>query len=53
MSSEYRDISPEEYWGSFASQWLEDAGDGAIVGGCCGIFPPHIARMRAGIDLGG
>ena len=52
LSTEYRDISPEEYWGAFAAQWLEDAGDGAIVGGCCGIFPPHIARMRAGIDRG-
>ena len=52
LNKEYRDISPEEYWGSFAARWLEDAGDGAIVGGCCGIFPPHIARMRAGIDCG-
>ncbi|KAJ1492871.1 Homocysteine S-methyltransferase [Baffinella frigidus] len=50
LSKEYRDISPEEYWGSFAKQWIDDAGDGAIVGGCCGIFPPHIARLRAGID---
>ena len=50
LNKEYRDISPEEYWDSFATRWLEDAGDGAIVGGCCGIFPPHIARMRAGID---
>ena len=52
LSTEYRDISPDEYWDLFATQWLEDAGDGAIVGGCCGIFPPHIARMRAGIDSG-
>ncbi|KAJ1487325.1 Homocysteine S-methyltransferase [Baffinella frigidus] len=30
LSKEYRDLSPEEYWGSFASQWLEDAGELAV-----------------------
>ncbi|KAJ1472888.1 Homocysteine S-methyltransferase [Baffinella frigidus] len=34
LTTGYRDISPEEYWASFASRWLENAGDrGAIVGG--------------------
>ena len=59
-TGEYRDLSPDEYYTEFASRWLEIGGsektlavDGSrtvVVGGCCGIFPQHIARIRQGMD---
>ena len=57
--SEYRDLSPDEYYTKFAERWLNDRGmekcvggerRRVIVGGCCGIFPPHIARIRQEMD---
>jgi S-methylmethionine-dependent homocysteine/selenocysteine methylase len=45
-----RDLSPEEYAG-FAAQWRALGAD--IVGGCCGIGPAHIARLRADLDGAG
>merc|ERR1712137_1196290 len=39
-NGEYRDLSPEEYYEEFAARWIESGA--TIVGGCCGIFPPHI-----------
>jgi S-methylmethionine-dependent homocysteine/selenocysteine methylase len=57
---EYRDLSPGDYFTEFVSKWLNgdeieekaEGGDGraVVVGGCCGIFPEHIARIRQGID---
>jgi len=41
---EYRDLSPEEYYDSFVAKWIESGA--TIVGGCCGVFPAHIAHMR-------
>jgi len=40
---EYRDISETEYY-DFASKWMSSGA--TIVGGCCGIFPRHIAHIR-------
>eukprot|EP00927_Polykrikos_kofoidii_P080681 TRINITY_DN77625_c0_g1_i1.p1 TRINITY_DN77625_c0_g1~~TRINITY_DN77625_c0_g1_i1.p1 ORF type:complete len:354 (+),score=47.68 TRINITY_DN77625_c0_g1_i1:51-1064(+) len=47
-TGEYRDISADEYFTDFASSWMQDGA--TIVGGCCGIFPPHIARIRRAVD---
>lgn len=38
------DLDPADYLG-FARDWV--AGGGAIIGGCCGIGPEHIAALRA------
>ena len=38
------DLDPEQY-AVFAADWL--AAGAHIVGGCCGIGPEHIARLRA------
>ena len=37
------DLDPERY-AAFVSRWLDGGAD--IVGGCCGIGPEHIARIR-------
>jgi len=42
-SGEYRDLGPEEYYDAFVAKWI--AGGATIVGGCCGIFPHHIAHV--------
>lgn len=58
---EYRDLSPDEYFADYVSAWIQTdrnvpasshgpSGPIPIVGGCCGIFPEHIARIRRGID---
>lgn len=64
-SGEYRDLSPDEYFNDFVSPWIQTERQGSdefsggttrpipIVGGCCGIFPEHIARIRQGIDTAG
>ncbi len=41
------DLNPVGYL-SFVDQWVEVGA--TIVGGCCGIMPPHIAAMRAFLD---
>jgi len=41
---EYRNLSPEEYYDSFVAKWIESGA--TIVGGCCGVFPRHIAHLR-------
>ena len=43
----YRDLSPDEYL-AFAADWV--ASGASVVGGCCGIFPDHIARLAAAFD---
>jgi len=43
-SGEYRDLSPKEYYEEFASKWVDSGA--TIVGGCCGIFPPHIEELE-------
>jgi len=45
---EYRDLGPQEYYESFAQKWIQNGA--TIVGGCCGIFPPHIAYLRERLD---
>jgi len=57
-----RDVSEEKGCGSggsadaatddvsTASESLATAQRGVVVGGCCGVFPSHIQRMRRGID---
>jgi S-methylmethionine-dependent homocysteine/selenocysteine methylase len=45
-----RDLSPEDY-ADFVAQWRAAGAD--IVGGCCGIGPAHIARLRADLDRDG
>eukprot|EP00746_Dinoflagellata_sp_MGD_P087922 gnl/MRDRNA2_/MRDRNA2_34840_c0_seq1.p1 gnl/MRDRNA2_/MRDRNA2_34840_c0~~gnl/MRDRNA2_/MRDRNA2_34840_c0_seq1.p1 ORF type:complete len:343 (-),score=68.84 gnl/MRDRNA2_/MRDRNA2_34840_c0_seq1:273-1301(-) len=42
-SSEYRDMSPEEYYKGFVTKWIEAGA--TTVGGCCGVFPHHIAEI--------
>jgi S-methylmethionine-dependent homocysteine/selenocysteine methylase len=55
-TGEYRDLSPDDYWNIFASRLVNHAAPtaleprGVVVGGCCGIFPQHIQRIREGID---
>jgi len=49
-TGEYRKLSGEEYC-KFMEEWLECGSH--VVGGCCGIFPQHIACMRARLDLMG
>jgi len=44
---EYRDISEAEYY-DFVSKWIDSGA--TAVGGCCGIFPPHIAYIRKRLD---
>jgi len=41
------DITPEVYTAAVKG-WIEEGA--TIVGGCCGIFPEHIAQVRAMID---
>jgi S-methylmethionine-dependent homocysteine/selenocysteine methylase len=43
-SGEYRDLSPHQYYEDFATKWI--ASGATIVGGCCGVFPPHIAHLH-------
>jgi len=39
----YRDLTPEQYYEEFAAKWIESGA--TIIGGCCGVFPNHIAHM--------
>lgn len=49
---EYRqDLSETEYYDKFVRQWIESGA--TIVGGCCGIFPHHIAYIRQQLDKTG
>jgi len=41
---EYRDLSRGEYCDDFVCKWI--AGGASIAGGCCGIFPEHIAAIK-------
>lgn len=41
---EYRDLSPDEYYNTYVAKWIEAGA--SIVGGCCGIFPHHIAYIK-------
>jgi len=47
-SGEYRDLDHDEYHDSFVSKWI--ASGATVVGGCCGIFPPHIAAIKKGVS---
>ena len=42
-----RDLTPEDY-AHFVAKWR--AAGAEIVGGCCGIGPTHIARLRKELD---
>jgi len=44
ISTFREDLDPERYL-AWASQWV--ASGATIVGGCCGIGPEHIARLKA------
>lgn len=51
------DVGPDEYCES-VTEWLSLQDDQEatvdrrtfVVGGCCGIFPEHIAKIREAID---
>jgi len=45
---EYRDLSPAQYHDEFAMKWI--ASGATIVGGCCGIFPRHIAHLKINLS---
>jgi len=45
---EYRDLDPKEYHECFAAKWMTSGA--SVIGGCCGIFPKHIAAIRRGLD---
>ena len=46
---EYRqDLSETEYYDKYVLQWIQSGA--TIVGGCCGIFPHHIAYIRQQLD---
>jgi S-methylmethionine-dependent homocysteine/selenocysteine methylase len=47
-TGQYRDLSAQEYYESFVKKWMDNGA--TIVGGCCGIFPPHIAYMSERIN---
>ena len=48
-ASEYRrDLTPLEYYDKYVRKWV-DTYKIEIVGGCCGIFPEHIAHIVAEI----
>lgn len=44
---EYRDLSETDYY-QRVSKWI--TAGATIVGGCCGIFPHHIAHIRHRLD---
>lgn len=46
-TGEYRDLGDAEYY-DLVTSWME--GGATLVGGCCGIFPNHIAFMRKKLD---
>ena len=47
-AGEYRkDLTPQEYL-AFADDWAKHGA--TVIGGCCGIFPEHIAHLRAAKD---
>lgn len=39
----YMDLSPEQYYDKFVSKWI--SAGATLVGGCCGVFPRHIAYV--------
>ncbi len=41
------DLGPEQYL-DWVQRWIADGAE--IVGGCCGVGPEHIARLRAALD---
>ena len=46
------DVTPDEYCESVA-EWLalqEESKRAFVVGGCCGIFPEHIEKVREVLD---
>lgn len=43
-SGEYRDLTGAEYYEQFVHTWIQNGA--CIVGGCCGIFPKHIAHIH-------
>ena len=45
---EYRDLGDKEYYDDFVVKWISSGA--TIVGGCCGIFPRHIAHIRQCLD---
>eukprot|EP00929_Paragymnodinium_shiwhaense_P001834 TRINITY_DN102046_c0_g1_i1.p1 TRINITY_DN102046_c0_g1~~TRINITY_DN102046_c0_g1_i1.p1 ORF type:complete len:314 (+),score=57.83 TRINITY_DN102046_c0_g1_i1:173-1114(+) len=40
---DYRALSRSEYYEQFVAKWVADGA--TLVGGCCGIFPEHIAHI--------
>ncbi|MEP7202432.1 MAG: homocysteine S-methyltransferase family protein [Ilumatobacteraceae bacterium] len=48
---QFVDIIPEAEYVSLAMQWAEQF-DLAMIGGCCGIGPSHIAALRAAFPKG-
>jgi len=49
-AGEYRDLTPEEYL-RFTTGWMQRGA--TVVGGCCGIFPRHIAHLAEAKRAGG
>jgi S-methylmethionine-dependent homocysteine/selenocysteine methylase/SAM-dependent methyltransferase len=41
------DVGPSEY-ASFAREWRDEGAQ--IIGGCCGVTPPHIARLVTDLE---
>ena len=48
---QFVDIIPEAEYVDLAKQWAEF--DLAMIGGCCGIGPSHIAALRAAFPASG
>mmetsp|Transcript_9493 Transcript_9493/g.15240 ORF Transcript_9493/g.15240 Transcript_9493/m.15240 type:complete len:172 (+) Transcript_9493:1-516(+) len=48
IKDSYNDCGPESY-AEVAMDWIQDGA--TIVGGCCGIFPEHIAALNEKIAL--
>ena len=49
---QFVDIIPEDEYADLAKHWAE-AFDLAMIGGCCGIGPSHIAALRAAFPASG
>mmetsp|Transcript_60667 Transcript_60667/g.94322 ORF Transcript_60667/g.94322 Transcript_60667/m.94322 type:complete len:543 (+) Transcript_60667:3-1631(+) len=44
-----KDCTPEAYADIAVDTWVKEHG-ASIIGGCCGIFPEHIAELRKRVD---
>ena len=47
------DLLPDEYWNEFVDRWhrnTDSIGGVSLIGGCCGIGPPHISFLNTKLN---